>query len=132
MTEADHTEQPPFDEALTAAYWRYVKRRQFAEHWAYETVDSAMWDHVDGAVTLLVALADSAPDESTSLAVLGAGPLEDFLRRGNRRPTPAELDAIDAAAQTNERFRTALRCVWWGPNDDPDTVTRFQRFGPPL
>jgi hypothetical protein len=52
---------------------------------------------------LIVALADRAPDQD-ALDLLGAGPLEDFIREHGL----AYLDEIDDAATRSEKFRSAL------------------------
>jgi hypothetical protein len=78
----------------------------------------------------LVPLADAADGDLERLAYLGAGPFEDLLRYGTR-PVPVEiLDALDSAARTNPNVRLAVRAMWWGDDDDAQTVDRFTRFGP--
>jgi hypothetical protein len=122
---------------VVAAYWRHHQlifsedpiERADADHWfwAWEEVDEAALAASPGIVALLVALAKAAPNDQ-ALAYLGAGPLEDLIRRHG-----AEfVDAIDLAAQTSESFRVALRCVWYGADTNEAMVPRLRRFGPPL
>jgi hypothetical protein len=122
---------------VVAAYWRHHQlsisedRTERADadewFWAWEEVDEAALDASPGIVDFLVALAKAAPNDD-ALAYLGAGPLEDLIRRHG-----AEfVDAIDRAAQTSESFQVALRCVWYGADTNESIVTRLRRFGPPL
>jgi hypothetical protein len=130
----------PLDDALVAAFWSYARLahspdradRLAAEefYWASLAVDRAISDRVDGVVALIVSLADAAAGNLEDLAYLGAGPVEELLRFGDTPPTASLLDDLDAAARRNENVRLAVRAVWWGPKDDPQTVARFERFGP--
>jgi len=122
--------------ALVNAYWRYqalyenpdptVRRDAARLFWAWERVNDAVLDGDAGIIELIVALADAAPNDRAA-CYLGCGPLEDLIRLHG-----ADFaDAIDAAARRNPRFQTALRCVWYDSEEDPELVARFQRFGPP-
>lgn len=122
---------------VVAAYWRHRKltfsedttERADADEWfwAWEEVDEAALDAAPGIVELLVALAKAAPNDE-ALAYLGAGPLQDLIRRHG-----AEfVDAIDQAAQTSQSFQVALRCVTYDTGADQAIVNRLRRFGSPL
>jgi hypothetical protein len=65
---------------------------------------------------LIVALADLAPTQE-AIDLLGAGPLEDFVRAH----AVAYLDRIDEAARRSEKFRSALTYTY-GWNAQPDSV----------
>ena len=67
---------------------------------------------------LLVALVAASTSEARLLAHLGAGPLEDLLRRDPSRFIP--LAASEARA--NARLREALRSVWLSPDDAPSAL----------
>lgn len=121
---------------LVPAFWRNyqltfgdnpAERLQAAEWlWAYEEVDDAAAEASPGVVELLVSLADAAPDDD-AVAYLGAGPVEDLIRLHGQEL----VEEIDEAARRNERFRLALRSVWYDTATDPSLVTRLRRFGPP-
>jgi hypothetical protein len=64
---------------------------------------------------LLVALVAASTSEPRLLAHLGAGPLEDLLRREPRRFIPL----VASEARSNLRLREALRSVWLSPDDAP-------------
>ncbi len=100
--------------------------------WAWETAqqlivgrDAVSLEDGD-RLALLTALAHRAPDEQ-ALAYLGAGPIEDLLRRDG---PPIAL--IDEHAQRNEKFRVALRCAWFDEDLPAADAERLRRFGPPL
>ncbi|HEX7168463.1 MAG TPA: hypothetical protein VF230_15895 [Acidimicrobiales bacterium] len=101
--------------------------------WAWEAVDGGAIDaNADGVADLLVALADAVPGDEAALAYLGAGPVETLLRNRGGELSPKLLDRLEGAARRNPNFRIAVRCVWWGDDDDPAVVARFQKFAPPL
>ena len=78
-------------------------------------------------VTLLVAIADGAPDDA-ALAYLGAGPIENLLRYCG---SDIVFDRVEGWALRSETFRKALRCAWFD-NDVPKPVAaRLRAFGPP-
>ena len=104
-------------------------RKAADDHWwAVDAVDDLVRAGGRAAVTTIVALADAVADDEPALAYLGAGAVEDLLRH---RGPPSEdtVEAMDAAARQNRSVRFAVRCVWWGDDDDPALVARFRRFG---
>jgi hypothetical protein len=123
------------DAILPEAYWRrYVlmfrgsREQRLAAgelDWADDEVQEALGEPVK-AVSLLVRLADAAPDEQ-ALAYLGAGPIEDLLVD----PAPTVVDEIEQAARRNEHFRYALRCAWFDDRVSPAVRSRLRRFGAP-
>lgn len=130
---------------LVAAWWRFYQAlvdpsspRGDDEFSAFTAVDEAVEEADANVVGLLIALADSAPSGSEvaaiddevlvgALAYLGAGPIEDLLRVHAER----FVSEVETAAEANERFRIALRCVWYG-DTDVQIVQRLRRFGDEL
>jgi hypothetical protein len=102
---------------LVPTYWRHYElsnsdnradRLAAAElFWAWEEVDQAAKDGGPGIVDLLVALADTAPDDAAR-AYLGAGPVEDLIRLHGERLR----SEIETAARENQHRGTARRSVW--------------------
>jgi hypothetical protein len=74
-------------------------------------------------MTLLLALADAAPDEAGS-AYLGAGPIDNYLRY-----LEPDIDRVDEAARRSAKFRYALRCAWFDRDLPPADAERLRRFG---
>src|SRR5271167_3761001 len=123
---------------IVEAYWQNYRwafgadaDRQKADEfvWAWEAVRQLIVGNAAAPIednerlALLVALADAAHDVG-ALAYLGAGPIEELLRRDE----PA-IDLIDAAARSNEKFRTALRCAWFDEHLLAAEAQRLRRFG---
>ena len=129
-------------EVAVDAYWQHYllsnsairAERVAAEKflWAYEWVYSAITGELEGhaarvdPIELMVHLAKCAPDDM-ALRYLGAGPVEDYLRRPG-----ADIDAVDRAARRDRRFRMALRCAWFEDSLPSSATKRLRRFGPPL
>jgi len=123
------------NEALPQTYWRRYdmtfrgdrQQRLKAEEldWADEEVQQTLREPLK-ALTLLMRLADAAPDEE-ALAYLGAGPIEDLLHD----PSPEVVEGVDEAARQNKSFRYALRCAWFDNHVSPDVRDRLRRFGDP-
>ncbi len=124
-------------EALVDAYWRHhcdatSQTRTDRVHsdetrWAWEEVERSVDRGDADVVDLLCALAAAAPDDG-ALASLGAGPVEGLLATHAARFG----EVVDAAARTDDRFRTALRCAWYDDKVDAELATRLRRFGQPL
>ena len=95
--------------------------------WAWEAIQEAVTAPADDVVELLVAMADAAVTLE-ELAFLGADAIEDLLWAD----APRHVEAIDAAARTNERLRIALRCAWYEGHVSPEIAIRLRRFGDPL
>ena len=134
---------PPTSEEIVEGYWtlwRHTqtddpwkqKEAQDAWWWAWEAVEDAVDRRDPDLVALFEALADAVAGDEAALAYLGAGPLETLLRHRGRGFADAFLEPLDAACVRNPNLQLAARCIWWSDEDDPDTVRRFQRFGPPL
>jgi hypothetical protein len=70
---------------------------------AWSRIERIVRRDPDKGWALIVALADRAPDQD-AVDLLGAGPLEDFIREHGL----AYLDEIDEAATRSEKFRSAL------------------------
>ncbi len=97
--------------------------------WAVQLVmDADFWSgeaRIRSVITLLVERADG--DEV--LGVVGAGPLEDFVKRYN----DDRLAWIERSAAESPRFRQALRNVWIWRAAPPDVFARVERAaGAPL
>jgi hypothetical protein len=118
---------------LVAAYWRHYElargdrdeRLASEDHfWAWEEVRAAVskGDPIE-AMELVVALVDAAPDLER-LCYVGAGPLEDLI---GTHPDET-VDAIDAQARRDERFRDALNAVHFSDRVPPGVVERLNRF----
>jgi hypothetical protein len=111
----------PNDADVAAAWWRYQRLaagsrperkavetgEAVEEAAAAETVRQRVEQGGVSALRLLVTLADGAVDDLAA-AVVGAGPVEDFVvEHGDEL-----CDEIAAAARREPKFREALRTVW--------------------
>lgn len=94
-----------FDD-LADAYLRYIAHHKECDWWAWEKVDRLMRQLDDGfrIITLLIERADS----DATLAVVAAGPLEDFLDLQSLDG----LSLIEQAAVENPRLQKALSLVY--------------------
>jgi hypothetical protein len=92
----EYRQPPPGDDVVAWPVWFQVDQLLKDDEVARDGVG------VD-RVTLLVALADAAPDTAAS-GYLGAGPIENHLRY--QEP---DIDRIDEAARRSVTFRDALR-----------------------
>ncbi len=105
------------DDELVPTYWRHYELSNSDDRadrlaadglfWAWEKVDQAAKDGGPEIVSLLVALADAAPDDAAR-AYLGAGPVEDLVRL-HRATLGTE---IEVASRQSQSFATTLRSVW--------------------
>jgi hypothetical protein len=97
---------------------------------AWSRIEKIVRSDPDKGWALIVALADRAPDQD-AVDLLGAGPLEDFVREHGME----YIDQIDDAATRSQKFRSALTYTYgWDkvphevrerlrhhfPNGDPD------------
>ena len=121
-------------QALAARYWEHYDLTAAKgdggaageELWDdVEAVNAAARENAPEAVSLLVAVAEAAPD-NVALAYLGAGPVEELLI-GHAEDV---VEAVDLAAQGSERFRYALRCAWFDDEVPAEVAERLRRFGP--
>jgi hypothetical protein len=123
--------------AIAAAYWEHHRRSTSPDRAVRTTADDYEWASTDiderihsqpvEAIELLMEIADGAPSGG-ALAYLGAGPIEDLIRRNG---TDTVIDGVEAAARRSSNFRTALRCAWYDDDVAPDVRDRLRRFGSP-
>jgi hypothetical protein len=123
---------PPTPELVTT-YWRHYELAEGGRDdrlaanevfWAFEEVQSvvAKGDPVE-ALDLIIALLDAAPSIE-GVCYVGAGPLENLI---TIHPDET-VDAIDAQARRDDRFRTALNCVYLSDRVPPAVIERLARF----
>jgi len=67
----------------------------------------------------LLKLLEHAPE--SLIALIGAGPLEDFISDDE-----SDLQWLEANAATNERLRSALSMVWVWRRVTPATLSRLE------
>jgi hypothetical protein len=123
-------------EELARSYWEYwrlatssvnAERRSANEYlWAPEEVTELVRERAEDRVGVLIAIADAAPSDA-ALGFLGAGPIENMIHPS----TPDYvIDQIEAAAEANGRFRTALRSAEFDDERiSPEVRARLRRFG---
>jgi hypothetical protein len=99
---------------LVVTYWAYYRARCAGDENAAEELWWA-WDRVDAIgvgrsaagsvepVSLLAALAEDAGDDPESLAFLGAGPVEDYLKSDR-----FDRARFDRAVAASDRLRRAV------------------------
>lgn len=94
-------------EIIADAYLRYYARKQEADRWVLETLDTLIDDNPDEAWRITCVLVDKATSDA-ALAYVAAGPLEDLLKRHG----PNIIDRVEEASSNNSRFQLALSGVW--------------------
>ena len=129
---------------LIDAYWRHYElanSRQRRERldaegsfWAWDLVEEfisgrAKQDLGIDRLDLVVRLTEQAPNSAEALAHIGAGPLDNYLVHSRLAP---DITRVNGDAERNQRFRIALRCVWFDKHLDPEDAELLRRFGPPL
>jgi hypothetical protein len=108
-----------FSEHLGAVAKLYLQRSGEFSSWVFGLVDHVCTDDPPRAIELIRSLVSEAKDDE-ELAYIGAGPLEDLLRRRG----PAAIGLIEAEAAADRRFRFALAGVW--PSErNPDVWKRW-------
>jgi hypothetical protein len=118
---------------LVATYWRHYELAQGdrddrlaanESFWAFEEVQALVskGDPTE-ALDLIIALVDAAPSIKGACYV-GAGPLEDLI---NIHPEET-VDAVDAQARRDDRFRSALNSVYCSERVPPVVIERLARF----
>ena len=104
---------------LVAAYLRRYANQSADDFWAFEEVGQRVtfgqdpedaWD----VTTALIA----AAAEGDALGYVGAGPLEDLVKRFG----PTLIDRIETTALQDPRFCDCLACVWLSEDDLPTTI----------
>jgi hypothetical protein len=103
---------------LVAAYFRQYRNGGETDFWAFEEVGKRVTfgNDEEDAWAVMIALVEAADDES--LAYVGAGPLEDLVRRFG---TDLIL-RIEKTARTNLKFRECLGSIWLSEGALPDWV----------
>jgi len=91
--------------------------------WAFDEVARACSEQPRKAWRLLGRLAQLASSQEL-VEVLGAGPLQDFVRSH----APAFIRQIERRAAQNRRFASALRVVWL-PHGSDDISRRLFALG---
>lgn len=96
--------------------------------WAVQLVmDAEFWSDEAGIRSVIALIVERAQDDV--LEVVGAGPLEDFVKGYN----DDRLAWIERSAAESARFRRALRNVWIWRTAPPDVFARVERAaGAPL
>jgi hypothetical protein len=104
---------------LANAYLQHYRTRAESDFWAFEEMlDRITYEaaDVDDAWGLLLALVASARDEE--LGYVGAGPIEDFVRRFGA----LRIEQLETQARRDPRFRAALGRIWLSHDDLPPPV----------
>lgn len=141
---------------LADAYWEHTRRFDSPERedrlraddlsWAYAAVEAFVrgeptsdWGMREAGrpertadclgldrLDFIVRLIERAPPEQWWMIRLGAGPMESYLE------SEPDVSRVDQLAQSNPRFRMALRCAWFDSELSPEDAARLRRFGAPL
>ena len=113
MSEPEHTTT-----TLAAAYLRHSRTHAEADAWAVDEVTDCLLlgRDADAAWSLVLALVSTA--DADWIGFVGAGPLEDFVKRF----APERIAEIERQASVDPKFRACLGCVWLEPGDLPDAV----------
>jgi hypothetical protein len=120
--------------ALVAAYWhQYIAQYAHQDRaesdrwfWAWEEVQEVVERTPGEALPLVVALADYCLS-AQGLAYLGAGPVEDLVKRADDEL----FERMLKAATKNARFRRALATIWIDDNARIRELKQFFRQHPP-
>jgi hypothetical protein len=122
---------------LEVAYWEHYRLSVSTDRgdrlqgdqwsWAWDRVNDLVSQSPEEAVSVLVALADAAPDHM-AISYLGAGPVEDLIV-GNA--SPIVIDRIEGAARRHDRFRIAVRQAWFDDRVSESVRARLRAFGTP-
>jgi hypothetical protein len=113
---------------IAAAWCRYhstdepIPDGEDPDWWAVELwLSPAWWTSPQRIREELVRLIDAAPDDST-LAAVGAGPLEAFLT-----DDPKDLQWLEEQAMSSTRFRTALAIAHIPSSLSQEAASRIKR-----
>ena len=93
------------DDQIVSGYYKHQQTQADEDFWAWEEVDE-LCHHLSSGLRITQKLIESAPSD-WSLALIGAGPLEDLVYRFK---LPA-VNAIAAIAEKCERMQRAMRSV---------------------
>ncbi len=100
-------------EQIVAAW--YIHEETF---WAWEEVNEIVERNVDEGWELVCCLVAATTDHEV-LGTIGAGPLEDLIRKYGA----AVVDRVEAEARRNSDFRYTLGAVWLSLDDLSDELT---------
>lgn len=109
---------------LAAAYLREFVSSAAEDFWAVDEVNARVshGDDLADAWAVTEALIEAADEDS--LGYVGAGPLEDFVRRFGARHLPM----IEGRARQDAKFRACLGTIWLQSGDlPPDVLDRIVR-----
>ena len=103
---------------LVAGYLRHYATQAEADSWAFDEVTDRILDGTDPEsawelVRALIAAADEA-----ALDYVGAGPLEEVVRKH----AVQLIDRIEAAAKRDPKFGACLGRIWLAESDLPAAV----------
>ena len=101
-------------DVLADIYLRYYARRQEADRWAWETLETLVDHDPDEAWRITCLLVDKTTSNE-ALAYVAAGPLEDLLKKHG----PTIIDRVEDECRRNSRFQDALSGVWGIDRDNP-------------
>ncbi len=108
-----------FAKHLSEVATLYFPRGGQPSAWVFGLVDHLCADDPARAIEVVRALVSEAKDDE-ELAYIGAGPLENLLRRRGREA----IGMIEAEAAKDRRFRFALAGVW-PSEDNPEIWERW-------
>ena len=108
---------PSDPKQLAQAYLQHMPSTS-ENDWAYDELSDRVFDQSNGADAweLILALVEGANEEN--LGIVGAGPLEDFVRIHGK----SWVEPIETAARRDPKFRAALGCIWLSRGDLPPDV----------
>jgi len=109
---------------LAAAYLRQYRTGSQEDFWAVDEVQARILTGGDLSDAWALTLALVAAADDKSLGYVGAGPLEDFVRKYGA----SHLEALEAEARRDPKFAACLGCVWLAQGDLPeDAMARVVR-----
>ena len=109
--------RPPAE--LARAYLKHHRTQAKGDFWAFEEVgDRVTSDDAAPEDAWAVVLALVVEADEDSLGYVGAGPLEDFVRRVGT----AFIDQIEAESRRDPKFHRCLGRVWLSHGDLPPAI----------
>ena len=103
---------------LAVAYLRHMRTLGDDDLWAAEEVHERLSNRGDRDDAWAVVLALVAAADETNLDVVGAGPLEDFVRRYGA----GHIVELERLARRDEKFLACLGTIWLDDKDLPRDV----------